>query len=183
MSSGIYQIRNLVNGNRYVGSAKNLRRRQTVHLSALRHNRHVNPHLQNVFNKYGKEAFVFEIVEQCAPEECTTREQHFLDTLHPEYNIALSAIAPMLGRQASRAPRLDLRGKTYEEIYGSEGAAEKKARMRASMKRLPPRSEEHCRKLSENHRGMTGRKHSVKTRRKISEGRKRWWAAQRSTGC
>jgi group I intron endonuclease len=87
-ASGIYQIRNIVNGKRYVGSAVNLRARWRQHQCELRKGRH-NPHLQSSWRKHGAGAFVFEIIERI--DDVNTlieREQHFIDTLHPEFNIA-----------------------------------------------------------------------------------------------
>ena len=51
--SGIYQIRNLVNGKIYVGSSVNLETRKTPHYWELENNRHNNQHLQRAYNKYG----------------------------------------------------------------------------------------------------------------------------------
>jgi len=37
--------------------------RRIQHFSKLRCNKHVNQHLQNAWNKYGKESFEFEVLE------------------------------------------------------------------------------------------------------------------------
>jgi len=60
--SGIYQIRNLITGDLYIGQSINLMNRKGQHFSCLRLNRNNHPHLQNAFNKYGEENFVFEIL-------------------------------------------------------------------------------------------------------------------------
>lgn len=88
---GIYCISNNINNKCYIGSSKNIKLRKGGHISRLRNNRHPNQHLQNSWNKYGQDNFIFEILEQL-PKECTTeellaREQYYLDTLKPEYNI------------------------------------------------------------------------------------------------
>lgn len=46
-SPGVYLIKNKINGNRYVGSAKNMNYRYTQHVCGLRHGGHINSHLQN----------------------------------------------------------------------------------------------------------------------------------------
>lgn len=88
MKTGVYKILNTVNGNFYIGStAWNLRRRWGIHRRSLLENKHPNQHLQYAWNKYGELAFVFEIVEECVPSQCLIREQHYIDTLKPSYNI------------------------------------------------------------------------------------------------
>src|SRR6185312_1218021 len=78
--TGVYQIKNLVNGKRYVGSAsKSLSDRGEYHFWQLRTDSHYNKHLQNAWNKYGEESFVFEEIEYCSPEMCVPREQCWID--------------------------------------------------------------------------------------------------------
>lgn len=92
MSSGIYQIRNTLNDKCYIGSAVNLQRRWSLHLAALCCGQHRNSHLQRAFDKYGEATFSFIILEDVKdPEMLIKREQFYLDTLLPEYNIAPTA--------------------------------------------------------------------------------------------
>jgi group I intron endonuclease len=84
--SGIYEIKNILNGKRYIGQAKNLRKRKSQHFAKLKRNEHGNQHLQNSFNKYGIENFVFNIILYCELSELTYYEQSVMDVLHPEYN-------------------------------------------------------------------------------------------------
>ena len=80
--SGIYQIRNLVNGKIYVGSSINLRKRMKDHFRDLRNNRHANQHLQKAYNKYGLDKFVFEVLEYVEKDVLLKREQYYIDTLN-----------------------------------------------------------------------------------------------------
>jgi len=89
--SGIYKITNIINGNIYIGSAQYLKARKTQHFQILKRNKHHSIHLQNAYNKYGKDAFVFEILEEHPIENLFSREQHYIDTLNPEYNILKTA--------------------------------------------------------------------------------------------
>ena len=61
--SGIYKILNHNNNKFYIGSASNFLTRYKQHLSALKNNRHYNNILQRSYNKHGKEAYVFIILE------------------------------------------------------------------------------------------------------------------------
>jgi group I intron endonuclease len=74
-NTGVYCIRNVKNGKRYVGSAaKSLLGRWKRHKNNLVNNRHCNTHLQRAWNKCGPEAFVFQILERCEPDRCKDRE-------------------------------------------------------------------------------------------------------------
>ena len=80
--SGIYQIRNLVNGKIYVGSSVNLETRKTRHYWELENNRHNNQHLQRAYNKYGLDKLVFEVLEYVEKDMLLEREQYYIDTLN-----------------------------------------------------------------------------------------------------
>ena len=84
VASGIYRITCTANKMFYIGSAINLRDRHRCHFKDLRRNAHQNPKMQRAFNKYGENAFTFEILEiVLIPEMLTMREQHYFDTLKP----------------------------------------------------------------------------------------------------
>jgi len=171
MPSGIYQITNQKNGNRYVGSAVNLKRRWRVHLSDLRRGQHKNEHLQRAYDKYGEGAFGFSVLENVEDAfQLIPREQHYLDTLKPEYNIA-----PTAGSQ--------LGYRHTEEVRRNMSEAQSGERCYWYGKHL---SEETKRKISEAKKGKTlsavtrarigearkGRYHSEETRKKISKARR-----------
>jgi group I intron endonuclease len=86
--SGIYAIVNIRNGHFYIGSAVSLCDRKSEHFCDLRDNKHHSSYLQNAYNFYGVDAFRFVIVERVTNKEALIeREQHYIDTLNPEYNI------------------------------------------------------------------------------------------------
>lgn len=77
--SGVYQILNLNNGKRYIGSSVNLEKRGREHFSALQMGCHCSSHLQNAWNKYGKNNFEFSILRICPKQKLIVNEQEFLD--------------------------------------------------------------------------------------------------------
>jgi len=79
MKSGVYKIRNIVNGKFYLGSSKEIENRWEGHKQWLRGGYHDNPKLQHAWNKYGEKNFVFEIVEEIPLKSLLNREQHYLD--------------------------------------------------------------------------------------------------------
>jgi group I intron endonuclease len=108
MSQGIYKIINVVNNKFYVGSAVNFKRRKTRHFSELRTGKHNNSKLQNAWNKYGEQSFVFVIVESLpegsdllAAENLWLKEHVGKDYC---YNIGVDATAPMLGMSGKASP-------------------------------------------------------------------------------
>lgn len=94
MASGIYVIRNLLNGKSYVGSALDLGHRKRTHFYKLRHNSHPSRHLQAAFVKHGESSFEFSVLEELVSpsrEALISREQWWMDLLAPQYNKRLVA--------------------------------------------------------------------------------------------
>ena len=89
--SGIYQIRNKVNSKSYIGSSTRLSKRWKRHLTDLKCNVHHSLALQRAFHKYGSDNFEFTILENCEESKLLDREQYYLNTLKPEYNICKTA--------------------------------------------------------------------------------------------
>jgi group I intron endonuclease len=93
MRCGVYQIINKVTGQFYVGSSVDMDARFRKHLYDLRHNFH-QKHLQNAWNQYGKDAFVFKHICYLEPEELKKAEQEILDALYSTgilYNVSPNA--------------------------------------------------------------------------------------------
>lgn len=90
-TSGIYEILNLVNGKRYIGSAVSLSTRFCVHRKMLRDGKHHSKYLQAAWNKYGEQNFAFQALLFCDPSSALFFEQRAIDVLNPVYNIARTA--------------------------------------------------------------------------------------------
>jgi group I intron endonuclease len=146
--SGIYCITNTSNGKRYVGSAVKLQQRRNEHWSRLGQGIHRNPHLQNAFKLYGITVFRFDVIEYCDKTQLIEREQFFIDTLHPEYNIM-----PKAGSN-----------------IGHRWTDEQKARLKVSR----PNSSMKGKHLSEEAKAKiskanTGRVHTQEQKQKVSD--------------
>jgi group I intron endonuclease len=99
--AGVYKIQNMATGKFYIGSSSvNIFYRFNRHISQLKNNKHFNSKLQNSFNKHGIDCFELSVLEFTA--DCLNREQHYIDSLKPFYNIAKVAGAPMAGRKHSK---------------------------------------------------------------------------------
>lgn len=168
MNGGIYEIRNQINGKCYIGSAVDLRKRWRNHLNSLRKGQHRNGHLQAAFNKYEELAFVFSILEYAGCAILIEREQYFFDTLRPEYNIALIAGSPMLGRRHAAESRRKMSQATRGERNSNYGKSPSKETRRKLSEALMGRqfSDSHRSKISRALQGNTntlGHKHTKET--------------------
>jgi group I intron endonuclease len=81
LKSGIYCIENKISKKIYIGSTESFDDRKYNHFYKLENKIHANRHLQNAYNKYGKDAFNFNILEYCVVEELLIVEQKYLDTI------------------------------------------------------------------------------------------------------
>jgi predicted GIY-YIG superfamily endonuclease len=100
--SGIYCIINIKNNKRYVGSSRNVSSRLWCHRSELRNNKHDNQHLQNAWNKYGEQMFDYYILEKCEESKLQEREQYYITSLNPEYNIIKDIIRNEIPEETKR---------------------------------------------------------------------------------
>lgn len=89
---GIYGIKNILTGKMYIGKSINSTNRERDHFYNLKNNRHHSEHLQNSYNKYGKEAFIFGIIETYPVEELDKQEKYWIDyynSYNKGYNCAI----------------------------------------------------------------------------------------------
>lgn len=74
----IYSILNKSNGKIYIGLTNDAKRRFKEHRVELRGNKHHNSHLQNAWNKYGEDAFEFNILENCPSDKLSDNEKWWI---------------------------------------------------------------------------------------------------------
>ena len=70
-----------MNGKLYVGSSVDIRMRFGQHKHHLRSGTHRNRYLQNAWNKYGEQSFIFEIVKLCTKDERLELETQHIKAL------------------------------------------------------------------------------------------------------
>lgn len=183
-----------------MGSAIDLHKRKQHHLYSLRKNSHENPRLQNHFNKYGEDDLLFFVVEYCTKDNLILREQFYLDSLRPYFNICLIA-GSSLGRKHSK----EAKQKVSEANSGRKHTDESKKHMKDGRKvwahspetkrkmseaaKGKPKSEEGKRKMRlaklgktmsiessrKKSEAMKGRLHSPEHNSKVSIAITEWW--------
>ena len=105
---GIYKIRNKVTGQSYVGQSQHVKKRIHEHFRLLNKGCHINPILQNSYNKYGKNAFDWSLEIECAlADDLDDFENEFLQgRAHFDepcvFNISDVAKVPMRGKKHTK---------------------------------------------------------------------------------
>lgn len=114
--SGIYKIKNKINNKFYIGSSKDLEKRKKEHWRMMLKNKHHSNYLQNAVNKYGIENFEFSILEFCNIENIIIREQFYIDSLKPEYNINICAYS-RVGTKLSKEHVQKLKDRVFTQEW------------------------------------------------------------------
>lgn len=180
--SGIYIITHLSSGLCYVGSAVNIQKRWDGHRHALRKGTHHSSRLQRAWKKHGPEAFQFDVLLYCQPEDLIAWEQGCLDNIICKFNTDRVA-GSRLGSKASLETRLKLSlshlGKTLSDeqkrkiAEGNRGKTvteefRKKMSLLTKGRKYGPQSPERRKQISEINRG---RHISPETAQRISQAK------------
>ena len=75
---GVYCIRCKVNNKAYIGSSANIKKRWDSHKSALRTGKHYNKQLQEDYDKYGADNFLYTILINCESQMLTKYEDMYI---------------------------------------------------------------------------------------------------------
>lgn len=181
---GVYLIRNMVNGKCYIGSAVKFTKRWRDHCRQLAVGKHNNPKLQAAWDKYGSDAFEFEVIVYCPKEQLLWQEQLAIDAfkaIDEGYNLCPTAGSRLGSTQPQAAKE-----KISESLLGNQHAKGMK-HTEATLIKISLASEgnqhavgskgrlgqsnspEHRRKLSASHEGVGL---SEKHKQRISMGRR-----------
>lgn len=145
---GVYKITHIASGKSYIGISKNIERRWIQHKSWANTGKRRSA-IYAAFQKYGIDAFSWQIIEQCQPDQLEIREQHWIavfDTFRNGYNL------------------------TAGGEYNKELSEESRKRMSDAHKGKKQSEELIAKRIKrgENHYGF-GKTRNDETKRKISE--------------
>lgn len=132
----------------YIGKSIHIEERFTEHKRDLNNNKHCNKHLQSAWNKYGKDNFIFSVLEQCEEEDLNSKEIFWI---------------------------AENRDNSYNMTAGGDGGAMPEEIRQEISRKLKGRhlTEEHKKKISLNNaRNTLGKHHSEETRKKMSDAKK-----------
>lgn len=149
MTTGIYMIKNLVNGKKYIGQSVDIDTRRRSHFYHLRDGSHRNPYLQKSFDKYGEEAFEFIVLEECPRELLDEKEDFYMK----KYN-------SLVEENGYNLMRVEFKHYTHSKITREKISIANKGKSRSEETRI---------KISKWHKG---RKLSAERVKKMSEQRK-----------
>jgi len=190
---GVYEIVNQCDGEEttYVGSSIDIERRWEQHRSLLGRRKHHCIYLQNAWNKYGEDAFSFNVLKEVDADQCLPAEQEYLDSYLDKgncYNIKHEVAGGPLTEEhrlaiskacTGRVRTKEHQRKLNEAHKGKKFSLETRRKMSRSHKGQVPwctgqhLTAEHKRNLSESLKGrlgpMKGKRHTDEAKRKMSE--------------
>lgn len=157
MTAGIYHIKNNISGGVYYGRSVDVEDRLIHHRNELKRNVHRNKRLQNSWNKYGQEAFTFELIWEEEPEKLYELEGFILEfmwgdkRLYNHHKLSYGGFEP--GNKLGCFTRSEETKKKMSKAFTGRVF-----------------SEEHCKKIS---KARLNTKASLETKQKMSAQRKR----------
>jgi len=162
-SAGIYRIDGPTGG-AYIGSAVDIRQRWHQHRWHLNANRHHSQHLQNAWNKYGKDAFSITVLEIVGDHSTLfEKEQHHLDALFASAPLdRIYNVCTIAGRVSGVPCSEERKRKISIANSGRSPSKEARQRMSDAHKGQKPTN------LTQLRQALIGHPVSEETRRKIA---------------
>lgn len=121
MKFGIYIIKNKVNNKVYIGQSVDIDKRIKKHFNLLENKTHYNEHLQNAFNKYGRNNFFVDVLEECPVEKLNEREKYYIQlydsaTREKGYNIEYGGNNSTVSNETKEKLMIQKSSKNIEDI-------------------------------------------------------------------
>ena len=113
--SGIYKTTNIITGDFYIGSSKDVKKRWSDHKSPSTWAKLPNSKLYQDMAQYGLNNFKFEIIEETI--ELKIREQFYIEQLQPTYNDRQANGLDLERRKETNRKDFKRWYKTYREYY------------------------------------------------------------------
>lgn len=178
--SGIYKICNVLSGRFYIGSAYNIKTRFIKHKSNLKNKVHHSKKLQLDWDKFSENAFTLEVLEVVEKPNLISREQWYIDSLNPYYNVAKMAGSTVGHKHSDDTKKKMSQIKLNDENFKNHlKLLHEKNKHRFSKEKNPFYGKKHTEEtkkiMSEKRRLITvrrGHKMSEETKKKISEAKK-----------
>lgn len=167
----IYLIRNKYSGKVYVGSTSCTRQRWSKHRTRLRKDKHTNRRLQKDWNRYGEDAFIFEVVSEAnTTEEAYQEEQRFMDQ-YKSYEEGFGYnILPNAGTPKGRVHIEPTKRKMSEAAKGRKLSLEQRS-LSSKINRHPlPNIEELERSITKESKGSLNEEQVLEILRRLDDG-------------
>lgn len=183
LKPGIYEIKNILSGKSYIGSAKEFKERWGSHASSLKTGKHQCKHLRNSFNRYIVEQknddfiefHVLEIMENSTKEERLIREEFWINKFKTDgtelYNSRLKPTDEPKNRSCQSHTPEETKKKMSETMRAFYSIPKNRIKQSELLKGKPkpPRSKEHSEKLGIAHKNIP---HTNETKEKMSKAHK-----------
>ena len=166
--SGIYLIVNMVTGKVYVGSSVDVTVRRQRHFCDLQKGCHANSHLQRSYDKHGKFAFAFCVIEECNRKDLIKREQFWIDKKRQKFTLfnATFTAGSQLGVKRSEETKRRMSDSQRGKRFTAEAIEKMRiAKLGTSFRRGKKASAETRLRISNAKRGTVV---SDETRKKLS---------------
>ncbi len=158
-----------------------LSKRKNAHFALLRLNNHHNKYMQNDYNLYDQECFIFHVLEETDPETQLQVEQLYINKYYDSQDLCYNAATNLTPEHIAKVAASHRGRKHTDEARKNMSLAHigkghkhteetKKKLSEAHMgKPKPPLSDAHKAKLSAAHKGRPGKPLSEETKQKIRE--------------
>lgn len=153
----IYSILNKINGKIYVGQTIQGFQRFKKHKYELNHGKHPNKHFQSAWDKYGEDAFEFNVLEHCSKEDLNDNEDwwiNYFDSTNPQkgYNLRSGGDSNFIVSDETKKKLSDINRGENHWNFGKKTSVETRRKISESMKQIenPMKREEIRKKFAED---------------------------------